>query len=123
MKKLKEKSIFSKNLSRIRKQRSLSQADLAKITGLSDRMIAYYETRAINPPLDKVEILSKALNVTLNDLLGTKKKSDIEEEIVKIDARTLKKIKIILSLPRHQRHMIYSMAESLLKQNQESKND
>lgn len=117
----KERSVFSKNLARIRKQRNLSQIDLANITGLSDRMIAYYETRAVNPPLDKVEIIAKALKVRINDLLGSDDETNIQKEITQIDTRTLKKLKIILSLPRHQRHMIYSMAESLLKQNQETK--
>ena len=118
----KKKSIFSKNLTIIRKQRGLSQIDLAKKTGFSGRMIAYYETKVINPPLDKVEILAKTLKIGINDLLGTSEDEfKLQKEISQIDTRTFKKIKIILSLPRHQRHMIYSMAESLLKQNQDSK--
>lgn len=117
----KEKTIFSKNLSRIRKHRGLSQIDLAKITGLSGRMIAYYETEAMKPPLDKVNILAKALNVPINDLLGIHEDDSKQDEIEKINPRTLKKIKMILALPKHQRHIIYSMAESFQKQNQESK--
>ena len=35
-------------------------------------MIAYYETEAVKPPIDKIEIIAKALNVGINDLLETK---------------------------------------------------
>jgi hypothetical protein len=55
-----------------------------------------------------------------HDLLGINKDTEIQKEFVQIDARTLKKLKIILALPKHQRHIIYSMAESFLKQNQKN---
>ena len=51
------KSSFGKNLFKIRKEKSLSQEKLSNLTGISQRMIAYYEKQAINPPLDKIEII------------------------------------------------------------------
>ena len=110
--------VFSQNLVKFRKEKGLSQQDLADLTGLSQRMIVYYENEAVNPPIDKIGILAKFLNVEINDLLGINKDTEIQKEFVQIDARTLKKLKIILSLPKHQRHIIYSMAESFLKQKQ-----
>ena len=110
--------VFSQNLVKFRKEKGLSQQDLADLTGLSQRMIVYYENEAVKPPIDKIGILAKFLNVEINDLLGINKDTEIQKEFVQIDARTLKKLKIILSLPKHQRHIIYSMAESFLKQKQ-----
>ena len=78
----------------------------------------YYENEAVKPPIDKIEVIAKALNVGINELLGTSQETAIQKEFTQIDARTLKKLKLILSLPRNQRHIIYSMAESFLKQNQ-----
>ena len=120
MKKYGNRPLFSKNLVKFRKERGLSQEDLAKLTGLTKRMIAYYEIQAVNPPIDKIEALAKALNITISDLIGIQEATDVQDEFLKVDSRTLKKIKMILSLPKQQRHMIYSMAESLLKQNQEN---
>jgi len=110
---------FSRNLLKFRKERGLSQQDLANRTGLTQRMIVYYENEAVKPPIDKIEILSKALDVAINELLGISTETKIQKEFTQIDARTLKKFRTILALPKHQRHIIYSMAESFLKQNNE----
>jgi len=114
--KKKYRPLFSLNLVRLRKERGLSQQDLAKKAGLTQRMIQYYEKEAVKPPIDKIEAIAKSLNVKISELIGTNKETDIQKEFVQIDARTLKKLKMILSLPKHQRHIIYSMAESFLKQ-------
>ena len=116
MKKYETRPLFSRNLVKLRKERGLSQDDLAKLTGLTKRMIAYYEIQAVKPPIDKIGILANALNVTIGELLGIKESTKIQNEFLAIDSRTLKKIKMILSLPKQQRHIIYSMAESFLKQ-------
>ncbi len=116
MKNFNDRPTFSRNMIRLRKERKITQTELAELTGLSKRMIAYYETEAVKPPIDKVDIIAKALNVSINDLLGIQEEpSEIQKDLINIDSRTLKKFKIILSLPKHQRHIIYSMAESFLK--------
>jgi len=84
-------------------------------------MIAYYELEAVKPPIDKIEIIAKSLNVGINELLGTYESTPSQGDFTNIDSRTLKKMKTILALPKHQRHIIYSMAESFLKQNNNEK--
>ena len=122
MKNKKHKTIFSQNLIRLRKERGLSQQDLANLSGLTQRMIVYYENEAVKPPIDKIEIIAKVLKININDLLSTSDEPlDIQNELSQIDARTLKKLKIILSLPKQQRHMIYSMAESFLEKSNKEK--
>jgi transcriptional regulator with XRE-family HTH domain len=115
---------FSQNLIRLRKSQHISQKKLSELSGISQRMINYYEKHAINPPLDKIEELAKALKVNINDLIETKKFSEssnnISQELLKLDTKTLEKIKIILSLPKQQRHIIYTIAEALLRQYQDS---
>jgi len=121
MKKLENRPSFGQNILRIRKARKLTQGDLSKLTGLSVRMIAYYELEAVKPPIDKIEIIAKSLNVGINELLGTHESTPSQGDFTNIDSRTLKKMKTILALPKHQRHIIYSMAESFLKQNNNEK--
>ena len=116
MKKYENRPLFGRNLVKLRKERGLSQEDLAKLAGLTKRMIAYYEIQAVKPPIDKIEALANALDATISELLGIKESTRVQKEFLEVDSRTLKKIKMILSLSRQQRHIIYSMAKSFLKQ-------
>ncbi|MBN2422898.1 helix-turn-helix transcriptional regulator [Candidatus Woesearchaeota archaeon] len=106
------RSIFNQNLEKIRKSKGLTLNELAKISGLTQRMIFYYENQAINPPIDKIEILAKALDVSISDLLGTPETENTKDNFLTLDTRTLKKIKMILSLSKQERHIIYDLAET-----------
>ena len=120
---IKERPVFSRNLIKCRKEKGLSQEQLAELTGLSKRMVAYYELEAIKPPIDKIEIISKALNVSINDLLGTKDNSTIQNDFIQLDGKTLNKLKIILSLSPEDRHIVYTFAESLKIKREQAKKE
>jgi len=110
-----KKAVFNKNLVRLRKERGLTQQKLAELSGISQRMIAYYESEeAVNPPMETIGALAKALNIKFEDLVGSNEPSEIQKEFLKIDSRTLSKIKMILSLPKNERHTIYNIAEALI---------
>jgi len=109
---------FAKNLKRLRKERGLSQYDLSDLTGISQRMIGHYETHAIEIPLQKIKIIAKALNVNISDLLDSNNNKDIIYDIDKLDTRSLKKLKDILSLPANDRADLYRMLNKLLRKNQ-----
>jgi transcriptional regulator with XRE-family HTH domain len=105
---------FSRNLIKYRKARGLTQVQLAQLSGISNRMIAYYETNAASPPLANVLVLAKALHVSLEDLSGangSKQATDLFEDI---DMRTLKKIMMIRKLPKRDRVTIYNMIDAML---------
>ncbi len=113
MKNFDNRPIFGRNLVRLRKERKLTQGELAEMTGMSTRMIAYYEIEAVKPPIDKIESLSKALKVSINELLGTNEPNAVQNELIHIDGRTLKRIKKILELSPEERHLVYSYVDSL----------
>jgi transcriptional regulator with XRE-family HTH domain len=131
MKTKKIKSAFNKNLIRLRKERGLTQEELARLSGLTTRMIIYYESEAGNPPVDKIKNLAEALKVSIEELLldSEEKKGKIEpfkSELLEINTKTLKRIKQILELSPEDRHVVYSLVDSLLdkkksKKNQDSK--
>lgn len=62
------KTIFAENLKRIRKERNISQSDLAIISGCAN--IAHFETGKRIPSLKNLFNISKALHVTLDELVG-----------------------------------------------------
>lgn len=117
VKKNRKLSTFSKNLKRLRKERGLSQYDLADMTGISQRMIGHYETHAVEPPLEKLKIIADALNVKISDLINNDKKKD-NINITTFDTRSLKKLQDILSLPPNDRAILYRMLNKMLHKNQ-----
>lgn len=116
----KEKSLnlaFSQNLKRLRKKKGLTQYDLADLTGFSQRMIAHYETHAVHPSLDKIEVIAKALGVKPADLLATESLDDGDVDPSAFDTRSLKKLHEILSLPHNDRADLYRMLNRMLREN------
>jgi transcriptional regulator with XRE-family HTH domain len=118
------KSNFSINLAKFRKERGLTQLELSKISGIPRYLIAYYETNNVNPPIDKVETLAKALNININKFI---KSNDIEVknkiDFLNFDNRTLSKFKLILSLNKNERHLVYSYIDSLVEKRNKKQQD
>lgn len=117
MNSVKKNTIFAKNLKRLRKKRGLSQYDLADLTGISRRMIGHFETKAVQPPLDKIELIAKALKVKMSELfINGEDNEEIDPSI--FDTRSLKKLRDILSLPPNDRSDLYRMLNKMLRKNQ-----
>lgn len=119
-----ERSIFSKNLIRFRKKKGFSQADLAKQSGISNRMIGHYEVSDTIPPIEKIEALAKALGVKPSQLLddnGENVKTDLD--LMGIDTRSIKKLKDILSLPPEDRNDLYRILNKMVRKNQLEQKD
>jgi transcriptional regulator with XRE-family HTH domain len=115
----KKNSTFSQNLKYFRKKKGISQYELADLTGLSQRMIAHYETVVSQPPIDKVEIIAIALGLKTSDLLNSREiQSEDSININDFDTKSLKKLKDILSLPPNDRSSVYRLINSLLRKNQ-----
>ena len=57
-----KKSIFSKKLSKARKERGLTQEELADELGISRNKICYYELNAKNPSISLISMFSKFFN-------------------------------------------------------------
>ena len=109
-----EDNTFNTNLVRYRKLKGLSQKELAEKTGISQRMINYYEKTANCPPIDKIKIIAKALKVKVSELIEDEK--DNYNELADIDPRTLKKILQIKKLPPKDRNTIYRMIDSMVRE-------
>lgn len=97
MKEIKE--IISQNLISLRKERGLTQNELAEKLAYSDNMVSRWERGEITPSIETLQKISEFYNVSLSSLLeensaenSAKEKSQEE----KID--NMKKFSIILSL-------------------------
>lgn len=61
---------FAERLKELRNEKGLSQAQLAKATGLSHTALVYWETEQRVPNAKAVVILAKFFGVTTDYLLG-----------------------------------------------------
>ena len=107
---------LSQRLRDIRKEKGYTQIKLAKISGVSRRMIGHYETNVIRPSIDKVKKLAETLDVSLDELLGItpKKKKKKEEDV---SYKIMKKVRVIEELPTRDQNMIFSLINSLVEKN------
>lgn len=64
-------SLFCRNFRAIRKAQEKTQSDLAASLGVARAYIAQIESGRRCPTLNTVERLAKALNVSVEDLLGS----------------------------------------------------
>jgi transcriptional regulator with XRE-family HTH domain len=105
--------IFSANLARLRKLKNLSQRDLAKATGLTQRIVNYYENKPKSIPIEKLKTLAAALDAKVSDFFNESGSSKIDD----IDIRLVKKINELKSLSEADRKEINRHISSLLEKN------
>lgn len=110
---------FGKRLAELRKERGLTQSELAARLEISSKMIDYYERRATNPSLEIITKAATIFGVTLADMLG--------EELSRPrhrpgpPSRLEAQIERVRQLPRRQKEHIIKTLAALLKQAEEEK--
>jgi transcriptional regulator with XRE-family HTH domain len=114
--------LFSQNLVRIRKAKGYSQRELAQKTGLTQRMINFYEHNPQSIPVDKLKVLSSVLGVTISDFFNEDDNSVFDT----FDVRWYKKVLEIQTLTESDRkeinkHINSLVEKSRLKKENESK--
>lgn len=62
--------MFGIILKKLRTEKNITQKDLAKYLGVSDRSVGYYETGQRTPPPDIIEKIADYFNVSVDYLLG-----------------------------------------------------
>ena len=97
---------FGARLTQLRKAAGYTQVELAQALGTTQRMIAYYESRAEKAPAALLPQLASVLNVTADELLGIKplkkgKKPDTQlhrrlQRIEKLDPKAKRQITQLL---------------------------
>lgn len=110
-----ERPTFSRNLVQFRKLKNLTQDELAKLSGMTRRVVAYYETEATDPPASILVAFSRALGVSIEELLSEKKATTGDSQVVMLDARTYKKLAPVATLTPQQRLYVYKMIDSLVR--------
>ena len=71
---------FGENLQLIRKKNQLSQEGLAEMLGVSRQAVSKWELGEGYPEVDKLLLLSKKLNVSIDSLLGGENTTAVSEK-------------------------------------------
>lgn len=98
---------FGKRLLEARKNRGLSQEEVAKVLGTKGPAIGRYERDEMKPSVEVARKMADLLDVSLDYLTG---KTDIE-----FDSATLKRIEAISDLPEGDRNFILRALDGLLR--------
>ena len=96
---------FGKRLAEARKQRRLTQRQLAAVLGVNQKMIEYYERRASNVTAEVIKKIANAFGMSADELLGIKSKrskpgpkSKLQTQVEQLERLPLSKQQAIIQV-------------------------
>ena len=96
---------FGKRLRECRKQKGLSQNEVASLLNTNHSVIGKYERDDVKPSIDAVKRLAEVLNTTVSYLLG-----EAENDELFKDPEMLRRLKDINSLPEEdKKHILFNL--------------
>ncbi len=105
---------FGPRLASIRKARGLTQVQLAKAAGSTQRSISYYENDDGIPPASAVIALAKALRVSSDELLGMRPPRVDRLENDAETKRLWKRFQMMTALPEKDQRAVVRLINSLV---------
>ncbi|MGA7765062.1 MAG: helix-turn-helix domain-containing protein [Candidatus Sulfotelmatobacter sp.] len=106
---------FGQRMFALRKARGLTQIDLAKALGTTQRVISYYETGAPLPSASFLVALAQTLAVTIDELLGARPAKFKQEKPQR--RRLWKRFQRMESLPERDQRAVIRLINSLVASN------
>jgi transcriptional regulator with XRE-family HTH domain len=105
-------------LAALRKAAGLSQADLARIIGVPQQNVAYWETSSKPPRSDVLPTMAKALGVRVEDILGEAPVHAVRKPgpVGRLQ-RVLEKASV---LPRREQQLVADFVETLLERHKKA---
>ena len=101
---------------RIRKFRlakGLTQTELGKMVGVSQRVITYYEVRGVSPPPDLLVKIADALGVSLDELFGRKSPARRPAAAPGESLRRRRRLRRLDDLPRDEQAALLKMIDAM----------
>lgn len=113
---MKEAPRFGQRLAAVRRNKGLTQTQLAERMGTNQKMIDYYERRSPNPALDFIERAAVALEVSVADLLGSQPHTTrAKPGPVSQLQRRIEQVKL---LPRKDQEFVLKFLDTVLERRQ-----
>ncbi len=106
-----ENEPFGRRLARLRRERAMTQAELAEKIGITRRMVIYYECESDRPPAHVIDRLSKVLKVSADALLGIRTITGDAP----INFRIWRRFRIIEDLSAADRMAVWKFVQALVQ--------
>jgi transcriptional regulator with XRE-family HTH domain len=100
---------LGENIAAARRNRGMSQRELAARTGVSNRMISYYERESENIPAAKLQKIATVLKISPDHLLGYREDSDA----LGISRALLKRIEVLKRLRPDQQKVVLDVIDQM----------
>lgn len=104
---------FNQRLGQLRKAAGFTQVELAAELGISQRMVAHYESPGATPPANLLPAMATALGVSIDDLFGreTKKKLVKQEG----DSRLRRRLLAIEKLELTEKRQVLQLLDAFIE--------
>jgi transcriptional regulator with XRE-family HTH domain len=106
---------FGPRLTALRKNAGLSQTALAGEIGISQRMMAYYESPTAQPPANLLPAIARVLGVSIDALLGVE---TTRNKTRATDTRLQRRLQQIEQLPPEERRQILQVLDAFIERGQ-----
>ena len=107
---------FGERLRKLRKQRGLTQDQLAELAGMNGRHLSRFETGAIEPPVRTVRRLAEALGLALEELTQEAPQARLQSLVP--DEELLEQFKALSRIDEEDRKAIKRVIAAMLMKNQ-----
>lgn len=109
---MKERTVegFGTRLAALRQRRGLTQGELGRTVGVSQRVVAYYETESTQPPGALLVDLARVLKVSADELLGLK---PLSEKTPLRTARLRRRLQKVEQLPPADQRTVLKLVDAL----------
>jgi transcriptional regulator with XRE-family HTH domain len=108
-----DKESLGQRLARIRKERGLTQKDVAERTGLIQTLVSDYERGRLRLAADMIVRFAVALGISTDELLRPKAHNTTPPR--KISRKVLRRLEQIESLPPYQQRALLTTIDSFLR--------
>lgn len=105
-------------LRQLRQARGLTQTELARKVGVTQRVVTYYENEAATVSADLLAKFAKVLGVSADELLGTPAKPSAATELLPQSLRLWRKLKQVEALPPTERRQIVQLIEAFVERSE-----
>lgn len=107
---------FGKNLSRFRKEKGLTQEDFVKKSGVAISQIRRYEANKSSPTLEVITRLSRALGVSIDELVFDKAAGIAASKLM--DRELLEQFELVSALDEEEKQAVKKILEGVIVKHQ-----
>ncbi len=112
-----EPASFGPRLAELRKAAGFTQVELATELGISQRMMAYYESPAATPPANLLPAIATALGLSIDDLFGRAAKRRLVKQDGG-DSRLRRRLMAIEKLEATEKRQVLQLLDAFIERGQ-----